>query len=70
LNYKAQVVQCDCNFSDALLRLLQLLGHPTDIAILGESRLREFYYAVLQGQAGERTRKVFGIGNCAVRVIE
>lgn len=53
----------DDNFSEALLRLLQLVGNPTDTAILGESRLREFYYAVLKGEAGSATRRAFGVGN-------
>ncbi|MBU2979322.1 AraC family transcriptional regulator [Alteromonas sp. C1M14] len=56
-------------FSDALLRLLQL-DSPMDIAILGESRLRELYYAVLKGDAGVSARRAFGIGNEIARSID
>lgn len=60
----------DDNFSDALLRLLQLGENNTDTAILGESRLREFYYAVLKGDAGVSARRAFGIGNEIAKSIE
>ncbi|MEM8731506.1 MAG: AraC family transcriptional regulator [Pseudomonadota bacterium] len=59
----------DNAFGDALLRLLQLDGHSTDAAILGEGRLREFYYAVLTGEAGESARRAFGVGNEIARAI-
>lgn len=59
----------DDDFSDALLRLLQL-GSPMDISVLGESRLREFYYAVLKGDAGIAARRAFGVGNEIARSIE
>ena len=60
----------DDNFSDALLRLLQLCENNTDTAILGESRLREFYYAVLKGDAGVSARRAFGIGNEIAKSID
>ncbi|WP_017446447.1 AraC family transcriptional regulator [Gayadomonas joobiniege] len=60
----------DNNFSDTLLRLLQLGENTVDAAILGESRLREFYYAVLKGDAGIATRRAFGIGNEIAKSIE
>ncbi|GAD01345.1 AraC family transcriptional regulator [Agarivorans albus] len=60
----------DDNFSDALLRLLQLGDNPRDSAILGASRLREFYYAVLKGEAGISARRAFGVGNEIARSIE
>ncbi|MDB1125029.1 AraC family transcriptional regulator [Vibrio algarum] len=60
----------DDTFSDALLRLLQLGENKADIAILGESRLRELYYAVLKGNAGISARRAFGIGNQITRSIE
>lgn len=53
----------DESFTDALLRLLQLGDSPIDTAILGDSRLRELYYAVLKGDAGESALRAFGIGN-------
>ncbi|GEA58828.1 AraC family transcriptional regulator [Vibrio comitans] len=60
----------DSTFSDALLRLLQLGESNTDTAILGESRLRELYYAVLKGDAGISARRAFGIGNEIAKSIE
>lgn len=60
----------DDNFADALLRLLQIGDDKTDIAVLGESRLRELYYAVLKGDAGISARRAFGIGNEIARSIE
>lgn len=60
----------DDTFSDALLRLLQLGDSSIDTAILGESRLREFYYAVLKGDAGISARRAFGIGNEIAKSIE
>ncbi|WP_295895098.1 AraC family transcriptional regulator [uncultured Vibrio sp.] len=60
----------DDTFSDALLRLLQLGGDSAGTAILGESRLRELYYAVLKGEAGLSVRRAFGIGNEIARSIE
>ncbi|WP_418358203.1 AraC family transcriptional regulator [Shewanella basaltis] len=59
----------DDAFADALLRLLQLDG-SMDAAILGESRLRELYYAVLKGDAGISARRAFGVGNEIARSIE
>lgn len=53
----------DDGFSDALLRLLQLGDNPTDTSILGVSRLRELYYAVLKGEAGHSAMRSFGVGN-------
>lgn len=53
----------DDSFTDALLRLLQLGDNPADTAILGKSRLRELYYAVLKGEAGDSARRAFGVGN-------
>ncbi|MCX2759114.1 AraC family transcriptional regulator [Vibrio sp. Sgm 22] len=60
----------DDTFSDALLRLIQLGDDKVGTAILGESRLRELYYAVLQGEAGLSVRGAFGIGNEIARSIE
>lgn len=53
----------DDTFTESLLRLLELGDSPTDTAVLGNSRLRELYYAVLKGEAGESAMRAFGIGN-------
>jgi len=60
----------DDTFTESLLRLLQLGNNPMDTAILGTSRLRELYYAILKGEAGETARKAFGVGNEIARSIE
>ncbi len=59
----------DPDFTDAMLRLLQLGQSSTDTAILGESRLLELYYAILKGDAGANARRVFGVGNEITRAI-
>ena len=60
----------DETFTEALLRLVQLADNPTDAAVLGEGRLREVYYALLKGDAGDAARRAFGVGNEIARVIE
>ena len=60
----------DDTFTEALLRLLQACDNPTDAAIIGAGRLREVYYAVLKGEAGESARRAFGVGNEIARAIE
>ncbi len=60
----------DDAFGDALLRLLQLGNSPADTAVLGSSRLRELYYAILKGEAGDAARRAFGVGNEIARTIE
>ncbi|QFT31906.1 HTH-type transcriptional regulator YdeO [Labrenzia sp. THAF82] len=60
----------DAAFTDALHRLVQLGDDPTDTAVLGDSRLREFYYAVLKGEAGASARGAFGVGNEIARTIQ
>jgi len=59
----------DKAFSDALLRLLQLGKCSTDVAVLGEARLRELYYAILKGEAGIFASQAFGAGNAIARSI-
>ena len=59
----------DDGFTDALLRLLQLGANPTDATVLGDARLRELYYAILQGEAGIFARQSFGAGNAIARSI-
>ena len=60
----------DDAFTEALLRLLQLGGSPTDTAVLGDGRLREVYYAILKGEAGDTAKRAFGVGNEIARTIE
>ncbi|CAD5290576.1 Transcriptional regulator, AraC [Alteromonas sp. 38] len=60
----------DSEFAEALLRLLQLSQNGADTVVLGESRLREVYYAILKGGAGESARRAFGVGNEIARAID
>ena len=60
----------DDAFTEGLLRLLQLGDNPSDLAVLGDGRLREVYYAVLKGDAGRSARRAFGVGNEIARAIE
>ncbi len=60
----------DDAFTEALLRLVQLVDSPADTAVLGDGRLREVYYAVLKGDAGATARRAFGVGNEIARSIE
>ncbi len=64
------LAQWDDAFTDALLRLVQLGDSPIDAAVLGESRLREVFYAVLKGDAGAAAKRAFGLGNEITRVIQ
>ena len=59
----------DDTFTDAVLRLVQLMDSPTDAAVLGDGRLREVYYALLKGEAGDTARRAFGVGNEIARAI-
>lgn len=60
----------DVGFTQALLRLLELLDQPVDLEVLGPGRQRELYYAVLMGEAGAATRRAFGVGNEIARAID
>tara|TARA_E500000305_G_scaffold86239_1_gene72452 strand:- start:5320 stop:6267 length:948 start_codon:yes stop_codon:yes gene_type:complete len=60
----------DIGFTEALLRLLELLDNPVDAAVLGPGRLRELYYALLKGEAGSAARRAFGVGNEIARTID
>ena len=64
------VARWDDGFTDSLLRLLQLGENPADTAVLGASRLRELYYSILKGDAGDSARHAFGVGNEIARAIE
>jgi len=57
-------------FSDALLRLLQLCDNSSESALLGDGRLRELYYAILKGDAGQSAKSAFGVGNEIARSID
>ena len=63
------LAEWDPGFTDALWRLLELGDSAEDTAVLGESRLRELYYAVLKGEAGLSARRAFGVGNEIARSI-
>jgi len=60
----------DTSFTQALLRLLELMDNPADAAVLGAGRLRELYYAVLKGEAGAAAKRAFGVGNEIARTID
>lgn len=64
-----RLARWDPTFQDALLRLVQLARNPVDAAVLGNARLRELYYAVLKGEAGQFARHAFAPGNAIVRSI-
>jgi len=59
----------DVGFTQALLRLLELLDSPVDLEVLGPGRLRELCYAVLMGEAEQAARRAFGVGNEIARTI-
>ncbi len=60
----------DVGFTQALLRLLELLDNPVDLEVLGQGRMRELCYAVLMGEAGAAARRAFGVGNEIAGTIE
>ena len=60
----------DNAFTEALLRLLQISSSATDASVLGNGRMRELYYAVLNGEAGRAPRRAFGVGNEIARTID
>lgn len=60
----------DSDFTQALLRLLDLLENPVDLEVLGQGRMRELCYAVLMGEAGVAARQAFGVGNEIARTID
>lgn len=68
-NQGIRLAQWDTAFTDALFRLLQLKENTPDMAVLGKSRLRELYFAILRGEAGNFARQAFGAGNAIARSI-
>lgn len=69
LSHGIRLAHWDADFTDALLRVLLLGNNETDRAVLGRSRLRELYYAILKGEAGAFARQAFGVGNAIARSI-
>lgn len=57
-------------FANALYRLIQTLDDPVEANILGDSRLKEFYFAVLRSDAGQGIMASFNLGNDMARAIE
>ena len=64
-----RLVDWDDAFSDAMWRLLMLLGDPMGSTVLADARVRELYYAILKGRAGHFVRQSFGVGNAIARSI-
>lgn len=64
-----RLARWDADFTEALLRLIQLGDSRTDTAVLAEARLREVLYAILNGEAGTFARRAFGAGNAIARSI-
>lgn len=64
-----RLAKWDKDFSEALVRLLNIADDATDRAVLGDARMRELYYAILKGDAGVFARKTFGVGNAIARSI-
>ncbi|MBB4174203.1 AraC-like DNA-binding protein [Sulfitobacter noctilucicola] len=64
-----RLARWDNAFSDSLLRILKLGGNDVDRIVLEEARLRELYYAILKGEAGQFARTAFGAGNAIARSI-
>ena len=60
----------DAAFTQALLRLLELLDAPVDLEVLGAGRLRELCFTILMGEAGASARRAFGVGNEIARTID
>ncbi|PLS21255.1 AraC family transcriptional regulator [Neptunicoccus cionae] len=64
-----RLARWDDRFLESLLRLVQLGTKEPDVAVLGEARLRELYYAILTGEAGQFARQAFAPGNAIARAI-
>lgn len=60
----------DDTFTEALLRLVQLGECPTQTTVLGNGRLWEVYYAILNGEVGDSVRCAFGVDNEIARAIK
>ncbi|WP_166823931.1 AraC family transcriptional regulator [Thalassoroseus pseudoceratinae] len=63
------VARWDPAFTEALRRMLDLLGHPEAVRVLGPGRVREVVYAAIQGEAGARIRSHLGGGQEMARIV-
>ena len=54
------VAAWDQRFETALLRALELLDEPMALGVLGEGRLRELLYTIVEGPAGRAIRTTVG----------
>lgn len=64
------VVQWDSAFTNALRRMLDLLGHPEAIRVLGPGRIREVIYAAIQGDAGALIQRHLGGRQEIARIVD
>ena len=63
------VAKWDDRFTDAISRLLDLVGDATALSVLGKGRLREVYYALLMGETGPMIRRAFGAADEIARTL-
>ncbi|NNF57257.1 MAG: AraC family transcriptional regulator [Rhodothermaceae bacterium] len=63
------VARWDGAFTDALRRMLDLLGHPEAVRVLGPGRVREVLYAAIQGEVGALIRGHLGGGQEMARIV-
>jgi AraC-like DNA-binding protein len=63
------VARWDPAFTDALGRMLDVLGDPEAVGVLGPGRVREVLYAAIQGEAGARVLGHRGGGQEMARVV-
>lgn len=63
------VARVDAALADALGRMLDLLGHPEAVRVLGPGRVREVLYAAVQGETGGIIRSHLGGGQEIARVV-
>jgi AraC-like DNA-binding protein len=59
-NVSLAVAPWDERFTDALVRLLELLDDPAELQLLAGGRLREVFYALVEGAAGANIRATLG----------
>ncbi|WP_412063407.1 AraC family transcriptional regulator N-terminal domain-containing protein [Rubrivirga sp. IMCC45206] len=63
------VAPVDVALADALGRMLELLGRPEAVRVLGPGRVREVLYAAMEGEAGAFIRGHLGGGQEIARVV-
>jgi len=63
------VVRWDRAFTDALRRMLALLGQPEAVRVLGPGRFREVIYAAIQGEVSAHIRGHLGGGQDVARIV-